>query len=105
MGHVEVTGIGRMQQERNKQIDKGYTYESDFEDHLNLLRAAACYMDYAANLAEGMEQDIPHPFWPWDAETWNPGNAEEAMIKAGAMAAAVYDALYAEGVGYASEED
>jgi hypothetical protein len=87
-----VTGIGAMQMERNKQIDRGYTVEHDRVHGDDLLRAAACYLDWAACQKELIDVDIPHPFWPWAEEEWNPGTPDEALVKAGAMVAAYYDA-------------
>lgn len=60
--------------ERFKQLTKGYTVEHDEEEHdvPTLARVAACYIDFAVNQIEGMDQDDPHPFWPETTIPWKP---------------------------------
>lgn len=91
---LEVTGVTKVMEERRHQIGKGYTLTHDQEHGESLLRAAACYLDWAATEAEGASMDEPHPFWPWDEKDWNPGTPEEAIIKGTAMAVAYWDAFY-----------
>jgi hypothetical protein len=85
--------------ERNDQIDKGFSIDHDLAHGDELLRAAACYLDWAASKIEGSDDPNevgPHVFWPWDDNDWNPGTPQEAMIKSAAMVAAYYDANLAE---------
>lgn len=102
-----VTGVGMIQTERNKQIDKGFTLNHDLDHGDELLRAAACYLDWAATQIEGQSDpnEPTHPFWPWETTDWNPGTPEEAIIKAAAMVAAFYDANIAPAHVQPIEED
>jgi hypothetical protein len=96
-----LTGLGKMSMERFQQFnEKGYSREHDQMHGPALLRAAACYVDWAADMEEGTydpNETGPHPFWPWEDEQWNPGDSEQAMLKGAAMVAAYWDATYAEG--------
>ncbi len=91
-------GIDAFHGERVRQIQQeGYAPADDVGRSDQLIRAAACYADYAASQLEGIDADEPHPFWPWSAECWKPGNTHlRTLEKAGALLAAGYDALYEE---------
>lgn len=87
--------------ERQRQIEEeGYEPHNDIGRSSELLRAAACYADWAASDMDGGSIDEPHPFWPWEPEDWKPGgSAMRAMEKSAALMAAAYDALYFEITG------
>jgi hypothetical protein len=91
-------GIEAFGDERIRQIEQeGYEPHADIGRAPELLRAAACYADWAAADMDGVGIDEPHPFWPWEDEDWKPGgSAMRAMEKSAALMAAAYDAIYAE---------
>lgn len=90
-------GIEEFGNERTRQIEEeGYAPHADVGRSEELLRAAACYADWAAEQLEGGVPDEPHAFWPWESDDWKPVNPLRAMEKSAALMAAAYDALYTE---------
>lgn len=86
------TGIELIAAERKRQIEaEGYTAEHD-DAHApgNLPMAAAAYALREPVLGG-------HILWPWDSESWKPGEGIEGRIrdhvKAGALLAAEIDRL------------
>lgn len=87
-------GISRFNDERNRQLQIGYSKAGDRNRADELARAGACYADFAAGQIEEAEQDEPHPFWPWNDNYWKPGDTPlRTLEKAGALLAAAYDEL------------
>ena len=90
-------GLDMIVEERMRQPDElGYTLQHDDEEHSfeELLRIGACYVDYAANDAEGMGQDSPHPFWPDTSIPWKPEESSmENAVKGAAFVAAALDLM------------
>lgn len=102
--HLETESIGIVSftEERERHIvEKNFSPErDDAYPPGELARAGACYADFAAGQMEGISQDEPHAFWPWSAESWNPGGSPvRTLEKAGALLAAEYDARYREIMG------
>lgn len=93
-------GASRIVTERSRQVlHHGYTAEHD-TGHINeLVRAAACYLEWAANELEGVDADVPSPFWPSDWAWKTPSSPEEAIIRGGALAAAMLDAAQGDYLG------
>lgn len=88
-------GMDAFRRERVRQVvEEGYDAEHDARHAPEeLLRAGACYLDWAASEFEGADQDSPHPFWPWSEEAWKPDNVQRAMEKGVALVAAAYDVM------------
>lgn len=74
-------------QERQRQIDEGWTPEhDDRHEHGELYIAASCYMcldDF---------EDAPE-LWPWHRKWWKPKDRISNLVRAGAMIAAEIDRL------------
>lgn len=92
-------GLDVIVEERLRQVDDlGYTVQHDADEHGvdELLRIGACYIDYAANQAEGVGQDRDHPFWPDTSVPWKPEiSPSENAAKGAAFVAAALDLMYA----------
>lgn len=90
-------GHGRqlIDRERVKQLQHGFTVEHDERCHTvdELARIAVCYMDFAVNQIEGVDQDEPHTFWPpFTAIPWKPKDEPyETFVMGAAFAEAALD--------------
>ena len=87
-----MTGVEMISAERQRQVDvEGWTVEHD-ASHLggDLVAAAICYADYAANLGPSISVDL-HALWPW-CGWWKPSDDPvRNLVKAGALIAAEID--------------
>ena len=93
------TGVELIAAERNRQqAVEGWTPEHDAEHAGESLAVAACC--YA--LPQSMRRyrlaadvlSVP-TLWPWDSQTWKPGDRVRELAKAGALIAAEIDRLNA----------
>lgn len=71
--------------ERQRQIDKGYSIQHDFaHGSQDLMRAARCYE--VPNNRPGVPQG-----WPWEDASWKPRDIVRNLVRAGALYQAALD--------------
>ena len=100
------TGVELIAEERQRQIEKGFTQEHDAKHEVwEYVVAANCY-SVAANVSNSTEffrteeeklilESIRHE-WPWDKESFKPTTSLRNLVKAGALIAAAIDRLQTE---------
>jgi hypothetical protein len=100
------TGIELIAEERQRQIEKGFTQEHDVKHEvMEFIDAANCYSVAAlvSNSAKYEEKDkkillaaIEKIRWPWDKKSFKPTTSLRDLVKAGALIAAAIDRLQKE---------
>ena len=88
--------IDEIAAERRRQIEVvGWSLEHDDEhDTGSLARAAACYANNAADMADGLPGDVfPAAHWPWDQRWWKPKGARRDLVRAAALIVAEIERL------------
>ncbi len=100
------TGVELIAEERQRQIEKGFTQEHDAKHEVwEYVAAANCY-SVAANVSNSTEffrteaeklilEGIRRE-WPWDKESFKPTTSLRDLVKAGALIAAAIDRLQTE---------
>lgn len=99
-------GLQLIAEERQRQIDKGYTADHDdgVEADRQIARAANAYLDHyvrrawvftnefglpgVANGPESYRNEPVPDDWPWEDKDWKPTTPLSDLIKAGALIAA-----------------
>lgn len=98
------TGIELIAEERQRQIEKGFTQEHDTNHELpEFIVASHCYLTavdirgsftcYTEKDVEILLELIRKNRWPWDKESFKPTTSLKDLIKAGALIAAAIDKL------------
>lgn len=107
------SGVGLIAEERQRQIEKGFTQEHDANHEVcEYVVAANCY-SVAANVSYSTEffrteeeklilESIRRE-WPWDKESFKPTTSKRNLVKAGALIAAAIDRLQNETEGTNNE--
>ncbi len=83
-----MTGVGLIEQERQRQIEREGWGAAHDDTHSNgeMARAAACYVMHGIRTKH-------RPRWPWGREWWKPKDRIRDLVRAGALIAAEIDRL------------
>ena len=84
-----MTGAELITQERQRQIDEGYTIKGDQKYQRDQLSLVA--ISYILAIDEKGSMPL---IWPWNGNTWKPKSREENLIRAGALIAAELDRIH-----------
>lgn len=84
------SGVERINEERERQIDEGYDPKHDDEhQRMELVSAAVAYLMF--NIIGG---DQPMRYWPWERKSFHASiDLRDNLTKAGALIAAEIDRL------------
>jgi len=91
------TGIELITEERERQLTKWPSKHDDLHFQGEILQGALSYIEISAYNKESPPESVEmEHWWPWDLETFKPGNPVDGircLVKAGAMIAAEIDRI------------